>query len=496
MKKKIICMLIILDGFGYSKEKKYNAIYQAKKPFYDFIISHYPNIVLKASGENVGLPKGYIGNSEVGHLTIGTGKIVPQTVTIINKSIKNKTFFKNKVLINDLKKLKEKKSNLHLIGLLSNAGVHSNEEHLFAYLKVAKQYKIKNIFIHAILDGRDMPPKSAEKFLSKLDKFIKKNNNVFFGSIQGRFYAMDRDNNWDRTEKSYKILTEKQNIKFRDYKELLDYYYKKNITDEFIPPTQINSNSIINNDDGIIFFNFRPDRSRQLISTFVKKDFDKFQLKKIKLLFFITPVQFNKLSTDYLFKERLIRNNSLIDILCKKGYKTLSIAETEKYAHITYFFNGGREKKLKNEIRILIPSIKTKNYIDYPCMSALQITETILKYLKKNNEDFYLVNYANADMVGHSGDLTATIKSIECLDKQLEILYKEIVEKKDGIIFITADHGNAEIKYNDKTKESQTMHTINPVPFIFLKKELLNKNINLPLKKLSDIKSFILKNIK
>lgn len=505
--KKNITALVIMDGFGISENKKYNPtsllcsyegqgpIAVAKKPTIDYLIANYPNTILRASGKYVGLPEGFIGNSQVGHLTIGQGAIIPQALSIINESIEDNSFFKNKVLNNDLEKLSQSNGNLHIIGLLSDAGVHSHENHLFAFIKAASNFNIKKIYLHLILDGRDEAPESAVIYLKRLEDYIKPYTNIFIGSIQGRFYAMDRDKNYQRTEESFKTLTSVQEIKFNNWQNALKYYYAQNVTDEFIPPTLLDSNSTIKNGDGIIFFNFRPDRARQLTSYLLKLD----------LTFFLTPVSYGPNQTqaspggyagqaDVMFKTVALKDN-LMDILAQKNLTTYSIAETEKYAHITYFFRGGREEHYKTETQVLVPSIKTKDYINHPEMSANEITDKVIASLENDPKDFYLINYANADMVGHSGDFDATIKAIECLDKQLKRLYEEIVLKLNGTLYITSDHGNAEIKFDEKTLQPSKAHTTNPVPFIFIRKDLKGKKIELPLSGLSDIKSFILMNL-
>lgn len=493
IKKENPTILIILDGFGYSKDKVNNPIYKAKKPNIDLFLKHFPNTILQASGTYVGLPEGYVGNSQVGHITIGAGKIIKQPVTLINESIENEAFFKNKTLHENLDLLQNNNGTLHIMGLLSDKGVHSNISHLFAFIKTAVQNKIENIYIHPFLDGRDVQQKSAPTYLEQLDNYINKfpDSNIRIGSITGRFYAMDRDNNWSRIQKSYDVLTQPQDIlEFTNWKDALNFYYSKNITDEYIPPTQLIKSSVINNNNGIILFNFRPERSVQITECFVNKNFNHFKTKKIDLSFFITPIQYdNKIKTDALFEVEH-STDSLLNILSAKGLKVACIAETEKYAHITYFIKGGSNIKLPNETDILIPSIKAKNYIEYPCMSAPEITKTVIDLLQKDPKDFYLINYANADMVGHSGNFDATVKAIECLDKQLRELYEEVVIKRNGTLYITADHGNAEDK-----KDSSTMHTTNPVPFIMVRQDLKDKNIKLPLKELADIKDFILKNI-
>lgn len=486
-------VLIILDGFGYSKEKKHNAIAQANTPNLDAWFAHYPHALLQASGKSVGLPEGFIGNSEVGHLTIGAGRIIKQPVSFIHDAIKDKQFFNNETLLKSLQKIKKNKSALHIMGLLSDAGVHSHTNHLFAFLDAAKQNGITNIFVHPFLDGRDTPPQSAKKYLQQLDEKLKQLGCGNIGSIHGRFYAMDRDQNWDRTEKSHRVLTQRQKEIASSWQDVVQKNYAQNITDEFIAPTQLDPNATIKKDDGVIFINFRPDRARQLTKCFVDKNFDQFIRQFLDLSCFVTPVQYDvKLKTNVLYLPEQVRN-TLKEILSKHNKQIFSIAETEKYAHVTYFFAGGKEQPFNNETRILIPSITTKTYVEYPCMSAKEITQRVLESLHQDPADFYVINYANADMVGHSGNMHATQKAIECLDAQLQKLYEMIVEKLDGTMYITADHGNAEQMFDEKNNQPRTAHTANPVPFIFINKEIRGSKEKLPLKQLADIAPFILK---
>lgn len=522
--------LIILDGFGYSSLPD-NAIACAYKPHLTKWFQEYPYAFLHASGSHVGLLPGLMGNSEVGHMTIGAGKIIPQPVKIIDDAIKNKSFFNNSILKNNLEELHKSGNNLHLMGLLSNAGVHAYQDHLHTFIKVAVDHKINQIYLHPFLDGRDSDPQQAYQFLTKLSDFIKNFPTVIIGSISGRFYGMDRDQNWDRTEQSYRMLTEEQSVKFTTWQKALGHYYTQGIIDEFIPPTQLNTQSIIQNGDGIIFFNTRPDRARQLTQAFVDPTFNKFVTKKLKFTFFITPVPYfnpfdsaqglasslRTASADKQGPSTSLRMNgevtfsvhperpegvealfippqpktTLMDALAQQGLTTFSIAETEKYAHVTYFFRGGREQPLSTEKQVLIPSIKTKTYADFPCMSAKEITQTVIHSLERDPKDFYLINYANADMVGHSGNYAATVKAIECLDEQLGILYNEIIEQRNGTIYITADHGNAEAVIKDRI---HTQHTTNKVPFLMLRKDLQGKQQELPLNELADIRWFIEKN--
>lgn len=475
-------VLVILDGFGYRKESKYNAIAQAHTPTIQNYFKKYPHAILSASGNAVGLLPNYIGNSQVGHLTIGTGRIIEQPATHIHQAIDDGSFFTNKVLINDLKKLHQNGKTLHIMGLLSDAGVHAHEKHLYAFLKAAQKQGIKNIVVHAFLDGRDVAPQSARIYLQKLTDYIAHHQGITLGSITGRFYAMDRDKNWTRTDATVEMLT-KQHHDTKNWQQELEYNYQKNIFDEFIPPIALNSKSTINDGDAIIFFNFRPDRARQLTR----------RLHNRPLTFLLTPVAYTDAPvSDVMFATPKI-TNTLLDVLHQQNKSIFVIAETEKYAHVTYFFSGGREQPLPNETRILIPSIPAKNYVDQPCMSALKITQMILDSLRTAPKDFYLINYANADMVGHSGTMSATVKAIECLDIQLKQLYDQIIEKMNGTLYITADHGNAEIMFDEKSGQPQTAHTTSPVPFIMINKNIVDKKLNL--KQLSDIAPFILHNM-
>jgi len=485
--------LVILDGFGYSAEKKYNAIAQAKTPFLDFAYATFPHTLLKAAGTAVGLPAGTIGNSEVGHLTLGAGQIIPQPLTIINEAITNKTFFTNPALTTALHRLAQSKNTLHLLGILSDAGVHGDIHHLYAFLDATQQHGIKRVIVHPFLDGRDVAPKSAKLYLTQLDNKLQTMPAAHIGTIHGRFYAMDRDTNWDRTEKSYRVLTEPHSCKFNNWHDLLAHYYKEGITDEFIPPTQMSQHSIISNGDGVIFFDFRPERERQLVSALINPGFDHFKTKHLVYSFFITPVSYgSELKTTSLFKP-IAPKKILKEQLSSLGLHIFTIAETEKYAHVTYFFDGGLETTFPHETRVLIPSIKEKNYSDHPCMSAPEITSAVLSSLERNPADFYLINYANADMVGHSGNMQATSKAVECLDKQLQQLYDVVVQKMNGTLLVTADHGKAEDMFEQKSAQPRTAHTINPVPCMVIQKELAGKKIELPMHSLADVAPFILR---
>jgi 2,3-bisphosphoglycerate-independent phosphoglycerate mutase len=517
--------LVILDGFGYSLQKEYNAIAHANMPHFTHWWKTYPHAILRAAGTAVGLPDNWIGNSEVGHLTLGAGHIIKQPITMWMESIRNGSFAHNPVLLEGFEKLKEVGGALHIIGLLSDAGVHAHEACIYASIAAAVDAGLKHIVVHPILDGRDVAPRSAHDYLEHLTQFIKLCNSdsskprVIIGSMQGRFYAMDRDHNWDRVEKSYRILTElstsqlgspsilrqafdfaKASSDIQDertedgVKKILEHNYMQGITDEFIPPTQLNAAGEICNGDGILFCNVRPDRARELTELFVQDNFSVFARKPLNLTFFMTPVAYDThLPTTVLFPREPIAH-TLKDVLAEHGKTIFSIAETEKYAHVTYFFRGENEEPVATETRETVPSIVARNYVDHPEMSAELITEAVINSLQKNPADFYLINYANADMVGHSGDFDATVKAVECLDRQLQILYELIVQKMNGTLYITADHGKAEQMWDDNLQQPCTAHTSNPVPFIMIKKSLENSE-QLPLNELSDVAPFILENM-
>ncbi len=523
MTKKPI-LLIILDGFGYRKERAGNPIAQANTPHLHDWFSHYPHTLLTASGQAVGLPAGKMGNSEVGHLTIGAGRVIEQPESFILKAIENGSFYHNEMLHQNLEKLRISGKNLHIIGLLSDGGIHCHEKVIHAFIKAAAHAGIANIYIHPILDGRDAPPKSAAIYLQRLEDVIASTPQAQIGSIHGRFYAMDRDSNWERTQKSYEVLSvplnqlgangknENRNIKKTEYsslmnenpnpvrpesiegqinkiphkswQQILEENYSQNITDEFIPPTNLDPEAIVSPGDAIIFANYRPDRARQLTECFVSKN---------NLAWFLTPVSYgSQIHTEIMYPQPEI-TNTLKEILAKHHKTIFSIAETEKYAHVTYFFDGGREMKFPGETRVLIPSIRARNYIDNPQMSAPEITQTVIKSLRADPCDFYVINYANADMVSHSGDFESTKKAIEILDAELAKLYDVAIKEMHGTMFITADHGNAEEKYDKESGQPHTAHTTNPVPFLMLDENKKNGADKLPLHQLADIMGFVLK---
>lgn len=477
--------LVILDGFGLNPHQQGNAVKNACMPTWDKLWNSYPHTQLEASGEAVGLLPGFIGNSEVGHLTLGAGRVIPSTLKEFHQSLIDGSLYFHPILNKRFSALAQESGRLHLIGLVSDGGVHSHEIHLHALIKRAAELGVQEIFVHAFLDGRDVLPKSASSFLERLDRLFIEVGKGQLASIQGRFFAMDRDNNWERTEQSYRMLTQGNTAIQKSWHQVLESYYAQNITDEFIPPTLLTEEGIIKPHDGVLFFNFRPDRARQMTRTFLDPNFKEFKrtIFRKNLAFFITTTryhyEFSHWDNDILFQEPSVQS-TLLDEMHGQTNGQLNvflIAETEKYAHVTYFFRGMREIFKPQETYILVPSIKSKNYIKYPNMSAEKITAQVVKSLKKDAADFYLINYANADMVGHSGDFQATIQACECLDQQLSILYEEIVIKRDGTLFITADHGNAEEKIDTSTGQPLTAHTTNPVPLIMVNQSWVGRSI-------------------
>ena len=471
MNKKPIA-LIILDGWGERKEKKGNAIAMANTPTIDNLNKYYPKVLLHASGEAVGLPKNISGNSRVGHLAIGTGQNAPQYLLTINKTIKDKTFFTNKTLLKTINTVKKNNSSLHLLGLVSDGSVHSHFDHLLALLKLAKKHQLKNVFIHAITDGRDTDPKNASKYLDIIDKNIKKLKTGKLATISGRYYAMDRNNNWNRIEKSFQAMIIGNGIKEKTYSQAIKNQYKRDLEDEILEPINLvdkknNPIGLIKNKDAVICFNYRKDRSKQITQAFSQIKFNKFKNKKRPLVYFTS---FAKYSKDQIapavFPDPVIKSR-LGEILSQANKRQLRIAETEKFAHITYFFNGGIEKPFKNEDRILVPSKNIPNYAYQPEMSAKEITSKLIKNLSKKEYDFILLNYANPDMVGHTGDLQAGIKAVECVDVNLKIVIDKILSL-DGCLLITADHGNAEKMINPKTNKKEKSHTTSLVPMWFV----------------------------
>ncbi len=474
-------VLIILDGWGVSQPYAGNAISQARTLAIDSLISKYPTMTIRASGEAVGLPWGKAGNSEVGHLNLGLGRILYQDLPRINKHIIDKTFDNNTVLQSAINHVKKHDSKLHFLGLCSNGSVHSSIDHLYALISLAKKEKLKKVFIHVILDGRDVPFNSGEGFLKNIEQYIKEHEIGKIATISGRFYSMDRNNNWDRTALAYQAMVDGKGNKAKNSLEAIKESYQKKVYDEEFEPTVILENkkpvATVSDNDAVIFFNFRPDRARQISKAFVDFDFKRFKkYKKINNLFFASFTQYEKnLPSKVVFPPKKVIN-SLGEVISKAGLKQLRIAETEKYAHVTYFFNGGRETKSKGEDHVLIPSKMVSSYDQVPEMSSAEITNKVIEFISDDIYDFILINFANADMVGHTGNMEAAIKAIESLDLAVNKIVNSVLAK-NGVVIITADHGNAEVMFNMQTGQIDKEHTVNPVPFILVGNDFAGRSI-------------------
>lgn len=488
--------LIILDGFGHSAQHEHNAIARAQAPTIEYFRQHYPHTLLQASGAAVGLLDGVVGNSEVGHFTIGTGRITIQPSFHISHLLEQKKLENIPVIAQNFAHISQTGNTLHIMGLVSDGAIHAHIDHMIAFIDYAHHAGIKHIALHCFLDGRDSPPRSAPTYLIKLQNHIRHIPQAFIADITGRFYAMDRNKEWSRTEQTYHILTQEEPVKFQSWQEAIQAYYAQDITDEFIPPTQLNHEGIIRDGDGIILTNYRPDRARQLLHAFLQTTFTPFARTTKKLAFFITPTVIDPaIATEALLQAPDL-TNTLMDVLHEHGITSMNIAETEKYAHVTYFFNAGREEPYETECWHIIPSISARTYEEFPCMRAREITQYVLQSLKEDTRDFYVINFANPDMVGHSGNEAATIKAIECLDKQLKRLYQEIVVNRCGTIYLTSDHGNAEYMWDTQNNQPHTSHTHNPVDFFVINDACKNKKILLDLAGLKDIAPFILRDLK
>jgi len=472
MHKPIV--LVVLDGWGISPNIEGNAIKKANLPTIDKLNKNYPLLALQASGISAGIPWGEPGNSEVGHTIMGSGKIIYQNLPRITLSIQDRSFFVNEVLFSGMQNVNKNNSSLHLMGLISEGSVHSSKEHLFALLEMAKEQKVKNVFLHIFTDGRDSSPTSGIQIIEEVKDKMKMIGVGKIATICGRNWAMDRNNNWDRTEKAYRMLTNGEGEQIEDPATYLNKSYDKDVTDEYIAPAVVTEEgkpvALIQDNDSVIFFNFREDRARQLTKAFVIPEFNKIKRDKFLKLKFITMTEYEKdLPVGVVFPPEKTRNG-LGEVLSVHGKKQLRIAETEKYAHVTYFFNGGREEPWQGEDRILIPSPSVAKYDLEPEMSSAKITQKTLEQIETNKYDFILINYANADMVGHTGNIEAAIKAVTSIDKSLSILIPGIL-KKDGYLFITADHGNVEEMVDPYTGQIITEHSINPVPFWMITKD-------------------------
>jgi len=464
-------VLIILDGWGIGKSDKGNAITEATLPTIDKLNNFYPNISLQASGISVGLPWGEPGNSEVGHTTIGTGKIIYQSLPRIAMEIQNGEFFKHTSFLKAMANAKKEGASLHIMGLVGKGAIHSHIDHLYALLELAKTQDVSNVYIHAFTDGRDCAPDSAVQTIAELQKKMNDNKIGKLATIGGRYFGMDRNNNWDRIKKAYDAMTQGEGVKITDPIKYLKESYQKDVFDEYIEPAVIfeddNPVATIKEGDSVIFFNFREDRARQLTKAFILPGFMKFEKPVLKNLDFVTMTQYEEgLPVSIAFHPIKI-TNCLGNILSQKKKTQLRIAETEKFAHVTYFFNGGQEDAFPKEDRIIIPSKNVASFDLAPEMSAMEITDTVIAAIEKEKYDFILINYANADIVGHTGKEEAVIKAVEAIDKNLEKLIPAVLLKK-GCLMITADHGNAEEVKSSLTGEINTEHSTNPVPLWFI----------------------------
>ncbi|TMW72431.1 2,3-bisphosphoglycerate-independent phosphoglycerate mutase [Alteribacter natronophilus] len=464
--------LIILDGFALRDETKGNAVKKAEKPNFDRYWDEYPHATLEASGEAVGLPEGQMGNSEVGHLNIGAGRVVYQSLTRVNMSIREGEFAANQTFMDAMNYVKENDKSLHIYGLLSDGGIHSHINHMFALLEMAKKKGIERVYLHGFLDGRDVGPQSAEKYIRETEERMKELGLGEIASIQGRYYAMDRDKRWDRVEKSYRAMVYGEGLKYQSAIEALEDSYKNDIHDEFLLPSVMTKEDgetpvgTIQDGDGIIFFNFRPDRAIQMSQVFTNDEFKGFDKghRFPKDVHYVTLTHFSETVNGYVAFEPQNLANTLGEVVSEAGLNQLRIAETEKYPHVTFFFSGGREEKFEGEERVLIDSPKVATYDLKPEMSAYEVTDALLSEINQDKHDVIILNFANPDMVGHSGKMEPTVKAIEAVDECLGRVVEKIHEK-GGNAIITADHGNSD---EIETPEGgpMTAHTTNPVPVI------------------------------
>lgn len=469
MSTKQAVVLIILDGWGYREDPTYNAIAAAQTPQWQAWWQTCPHVLLSASGTAVGLPVGQMGNSEVGHMHIGAGRQILQDLTYINQMIETGEFAKNPRLVNMIKEAKHAQKAIHIMGLFSPGGVHSHQNHLFAFLKLCAQKNYSHVYLHLFLDGRDAPPKQIKENLRALQAVLHDYPVATVCSLSGRYWGMDRDQRWSRVEPLYTLLTTAQSPHhFATAEAAIDAYYAQGLSDEFFPPTLIGAAQPITDGDAVFFFNFRADRAKQLTEAFLNPDFQGFQrLACPQLAHFVSMTQYDEhLPTEPAFPPRRLRH-TLGEVLAEHGLRQLRIAETEKYAHVTFFFNGGENHKFKLEERRLIPSPKVGTYDLQPEMSAPQLTAALVEAIHSQAYDVIICNFANADMVGHSGNFKATIAAIEAIDTALHQIGAAL-KKTHGHLLITADHGNAECLFDEHTQQAHTAHTCEPVPLLYV----------------------------
>ena len=481
-----LTMLMILDGFGIRESKVGNAVKLANTPNIDKLMKICPTSIIHTSGLQVGLPEGQMGNSEVGHTNIGAGRIVYQELTRITKSIEDGDFFSIPEFVSAIENCKKHGSKLHILGLLSDGGVHSHIRHLYGLLELAKRKDFEDVYVHCFMDGRDTPPASGESYIVKLEEKMREKGVGKIATISGRFYSMDRDKRWQRVQKAYDALVNGEGNKATSAVSAIESSYQKEVFDEFVEPTVIYSGdkpvAKIEKNDSVIFFNFRPDRARELTRTLVDPEFNEFETKNLDL-YYVTFTQYDATlpNVNIAFKpEKLV--NTFGEYISKNGLTQLRIAETEKYAHVTFFFNGGEEKQYPGEDRILVPSPKVETYDMQPEMSAEEVTVKVVEAIKSGKYNSIILNYANPDMVGHTGSLEAAIKAIEKIDGCVQRVV-DAVKEQNGVLLITADHGNAEQMIDEATGEPHTAHTTNPVPLILVGKD----NVKLKEGRLADL---------
>lgn len=472
--KKDLTMLIIMDGFGISESEEGNAVKMAKTPNLTKLFQTCPYTLIDASGRAVGLPDGQMGNSEVGHINIGAGRIVDQELMRITRTIENGEFFNNKVLTEAIENAKLHNSALHIYGLVSPGGVHSHTEHLLAVVEMAKKLGLDRVYIHCFMDGRDVPPASGKEYIEELEKQLKNIGNGKIASVEGRYYAMDRDNRWDRVEKAYAAIVYGEGNMVSSAVEAMQNSYDAGVTDEFVVPCVVTEAgkpvATVKDNDSIVFFNFRPDRAREITRTLVYDDFNGFERKITpKNLYYVTMTQYDESfagKVHVAFEPQGTPKNMLAEYVSDKGLTQLHIAETEKYAHVTFFFNNGLNDPFKQEDRILIPSPKVATYDLQPEMSAYLVADRAVEEIRSGKYDVMILNFANCDMVGHTGSIDATKKAVLAVDECVKRVVEAIIEE-GGQAFVTADHGNAE-KLLDEQGKPFTAHTTNPVPFIYV----------------------------
>ena len=463
-----LTMLMILDGFGINEKEEGNGVKQANIPHLNEILTKNPNTIIHTSGLEVGLPEGQMGNSEVGHTNIGAGRIVYQDLAKITKAIQDGDFFSKTEFVKAIENCKANNSKLHLMGLLSDGGVHSHNRHLYGLLELAKRKDFEAVYVHCFMDGRDTPPASGESYITELEEKMQEKGVGQIATLSGRFYAMDRDKRWERVSEAYNAMVNGVGEKATSAISAIEESYQKEVFDEFVKPTVITNKNgepvaKIEEGDSIIFFNFRPDRAREITRSIVDKEFDGFETKKINTYFVcMTPYDETMPNVEVAYRKEEIRN-TFGEYISRRGLKQLRIAETEKYAHVTFFFNGGEEKQYEGEDRILVPSPKVETYDLKPEMSAYEVCDKAVEAIKSEKYDSIILNFANPDMVGHTGNTDAVVKALEAIDECVNRIVNAVNEV-NGTLLITADHGNCEQMVDYKTGEPQTAHTTNPVP--------------------------------